>query len=614
MCDSLHECEDEKCRCAGKQADTGLPKTIIGFWFKYGFKTMPWVLTLWAALFILAEIGFKVINPLLYRWFVSVFESGLPIGADWISYALPPIITIFLLMLLFDIIDASKNLMQGRWTPKLARRISEKIFDWLYLQSSYFFHNTFAGKINSQANYISDGLRRVLREGMQFAVCFAAIVLNLGLIGMLNWKVATVMIAAFTFRFIWSLEWVGKMQGRFEKSSNLASSLNGRLIDSLSNFNIIKLFSATAREKRHMAEPRGELQTAQKKANDTMFLFWAVPSLLTTGSFIIVMLLCASMYFNGTMTIAEVVFAWSVYWANSEAVSQMVWTLPDLMENYGNARQAYAMINKPLDVIDASGAKILKATKGKIEFRDVSFRYKRAKPGKRMDVITGFNLVIKPGEKVGIVGRSGAGKTTLVNLLLRFYDLTRGKILIDGQDISKATQDSLHDAIAFIPQDPSMFNRKLCENIGYGKEGATADEIQDAAENASAKNFIMDAPDGFDTLVGDRGIKLSGGQRQRIAIARAFLKTAPILVLDEATSALDSETEAAIQKAIAKLSAKRTTIAIAHRLSTLRNMDRIIVMDRGRIVESGPHSELLKKKDGIYAKLWKMQSGGFIQE
>lgn len=575
---------------------------------------MPWTLGLWALLFVISEIGFKVVNPLLYKRFIAVFENGLPDGADWVSYALPTILLVFGFMIFFDGVEVWRNFIQGRYSPKLPRHLSEKVFDWLYLQSSYFFHNTFAGKINKQADYIADGFRRILRNGMQFILCFVAVIANLVLVSHLNWKIALVMIATFAFRFLWSAALAGPLLRRYEKASNLASLLSGKLIDSLSNFSIVKLFSATAREKKYMSETRQKLSDAHKSGNDTTLLFWSVPSMITTGSFIIIMLMFASMYFNGQITLAEIVFTWAVYWANSEAVSQMVWIIPDLMEDWGNARQAYAMINKPIDVVDAPGAKILKAPRGKIEFKNVSFKYKRAKPGKRKDVITNFSLTIKPGERVGIVGRSGAGKTTLVNLLLRFYDLTGGKILIDGQDISKATQDSLHDAIAFIPQDASMFNRKLCDNIGYGKEGAAPAEIEAAAEDASAKGFIMDAPDKFDTLVGDRGIKLSGGQRQRIAIARAFLKDASILVLDEATSALDSETEAAIQKAIAKLSAKRTTIAIAHRLSTLRHMDRIVVMDGGKIAEQGSHAELLKKKDGIYANLWKMQSGGFIQE
>ena len=228
-------------------------------------------------------------------------------------------------------------------------------------------------------------------------------------------------------------------------------------------------------------------------------------------------------------------------------------------------------------------------------------------------VLKDVTFTVNPGERVGIVGLSGAGKTTLVNLIMRFYDCVSGAIYIDGTDIKKVTQKSLHQNIAFIPQDTTMFNRTIRENIAYGRIGASDEDIFKAAHNAAADDFILTAPKKYDTIVGDRGIKLSGGQRQRISIARAFLKDAPILVLDEATSALDSETEDAIQKSFATLSKNRTTIVIAHRLSTLRNMDKLIVLDKGRIVETGTHKQLLSK-NGIYAKLWKMQSGGFISE
>ena len=228
-------------------------------------------------------------------------------------------------------------------------------------------------------------------------------------------------------------------------------------------------------------------------------------------------------------------------------------------------------------------------------------------------MLKNLSFRVESGERVGIVGLSGAGKTTLVNLMMRLYEPTDGAIYIDGQDIKSITQKSLRDNISFIPQETTMFNRTIRENIKYGRTSATNKEILRAAHEASAEDFILSAPQKYETYIGDRGIKLSGGQRQRIAIARAFLKDAPILILDEATSALDSETENTIQKSFAKLSNGRTTVVIAHRLSTLRNMDRLIVLDHGKIVESGTHKALLRK-NGIYAKLWKMQSGGFINE
>ena len=282
-------------------------------------------------------------------------------------------------------------------------------------------------------------------------------------------------------------------------------------------------------------------------------------------------------------------------------------SIKNFISTWGNAAGSYNALVKPISVQDDKDASELRVDAANINIENLRFKYNKN------FVINNLSLDIKSGEKIGIVGLSGAGKTTLVNLLMRLYDATDGRILIDGQDIKHVTQDSLRKNISFIPQDATMFNRTIRENIEYGKIGASDKEIMAAAKHASAHMFIKKSPHGYNSLVGDRGIKLSGGQRQRIAIARAFLKDAPILILDEATAALDSETESVIQESFDKLSNGRTTIVIAHRLSTLRNMDRIIVMSGGKIAESGTHNQLVRN-GGIYAGLWKMQSGGFIQE
>lgn len=310
---------------------------------------------------------------------------------------------------------------------------------------------------------------------------------------------------------------------------------------------------------------------------------------------------------NGEIKVSEIVFTMSVYFSVMGLISRIIGEIPGIVDMLGSAKKSYDELNIPLGITDIENAPDLVVTHGKIEFHNVWFRYKRKW------ILQNFNLTISAGERVGLVGASGAGKTTLVNLLMRFYDVSRGEILIDGQDIRTVSQDSLRRSIAFIPQEPTMFNRTIGENIGYGLVGATEQEIKSASRRAAAHDFIMATEKKYDSLVGDRGIKLSGGQRQRIAIARAFLKNAPILVLDEATSALDSETEVAIQNSFDELARGRTTIAIAHRLSTLRNMDKIVVLNHGRIIEQGTHSTLLRR-GGEYARLWKMQSGGFLQE
>jgi len=264
-------------------------------------------------------------------------------------------------------------------------------------------------------------------------------------------------------------------------------------------------------------------------------------------------------------------------------------------------------------VQDAPNAATLHVTQGEVQFDDVYFNYNNER-----QVLDGLTLTVRPGEKIGLVGRSGAGKSTLINLLLRFYDVERGHIRIDGQDISKVTQDSLRSAIGMVTQDTSLLHRSICDNIAYGRPDASREEIRAAAARAQADDFIQQLSDshgntGYDTLVGERGVKLSGGQRQRIAIARVMLKNAPILLLDEATSALDSEVEAAIQESLDEVMQGKTVIAIAHRLSTIAAMDRLIVMDQGQIIEQGSHAELLAM-NGVYARLWRHQSGGFLAE
>lgn len=313
------------------------------------------------------------------------------------------------------------------------------------------------------------------------------------------------------------------------------------------------------------------------------------------------------MYSIGQSTVADVSFALAIYGAISTITFNLVFTMKYFINKLGNAVGSYNTLIKPISVQDDENAPKLKIKNADIDIQKLSFKYNKK------FVLKDFDLHIQPGEKVGLVGLSGAGKTTLVNLIMRMYDPTSGQINISGQNIKHVTQDSLRQNIAFIPQDSTMFNRTLRENIAYGRPNASENEIISAAKKASAHAFICNANDGYNTLVGDRGIKLSGGQRQRIAIARAFLKDSPILILDEATAALDSETENAIQKSFMRLSKNRTTLVIAHRLSTLKNMDRIIVLDHGKIVESGTHEQLLRNKK-IYSRLWKMQSGGFIQE
>jgi ATP-binding cassette subfamily B multidrug efflux pump len=314
---------------------------------------------------------------------------------------------------------------------------------------------------------------------------------------------------------------------------------------------------------------------------------------------------------RGGIDVGVVAMAIPLTWQIAAAAGWVATQVTDIFENIGTIQEGMMTIARPIALNDAAGAEVLRVPRGAIRFDHVCFGY-----GQTNGLIDDLNLEIKPGQKIGLVGRSGAGKTTLVNLLLRFHDLEGGRILIDGQDISTVTQESLRGAISVVTQDTSLLHRSVRDNIAYGRPESTEAEIVAAAQRAHAHEFILGLEDwqgrrGYDAHVGERGVKLSGGQRQRIAIARVILKDAPILILDEATSALDSEVEAAIQESLVGLMTGKTVIAIAHRLSTIARMDRLLVMDKGRVIQSGTHAELLTR-GGLYADLWSHQSGGFI--
>jgi ATP-binding cassette subfamily B multidrug efflux pump len=320
-----------------------------------------------------------------------------------------------------------------------------------------------------------------------------------------------------------------------------------------------------------------------------------------------------ALWATGDATVGTVATALPLAWQLASMSGWVAYTITNIFEQVGTVQDGMKSIAVPRSMQDLPDAATLKVTRGEVVFDDVHFGY-----GTERGVLHGIAVAIKPGERIGLVGPSGAGKSTMVNLLLRFFDVDRGRILIDGQDIARVTQESLRANIAMVTQDTSLLHRSIMENIRYGRPEATDAEIREATERAHALEFIETLEDwqgrrGFEARVGERGVKLSGGQRQRIALARVILKNAPILVLDEATSALDSDVEAAIQEQLAVLMEGRTVIAIAHRLSTIARMDRLVVMDKGRVVETGSHGELLAR-DGMYARLWRRQSGGFLAD
>jgi len=383
----------------------------------------------------------------------------------------------------------------------------------------------------------------------------------------------------------------------------------GKVVDSISNVLNTRLFAHRHHEINVVKEAVGKTTEKDIHLQGFILRMRALWDITFVSLMIGMLVLLVSMYIQGKVTIGDFTFVMGL----SRAVVFPVWWLATQMIEFssdvGKCQQALSIITTSHSVTDAKNAVDLKVKDGAISFQKVNFNYEKASA-----VFNEVSVEVPAGQKVGLVGFSGAGKSTFVNLLLRFYDINSGEILIDGANITGVTQDSLRQNISMIPQDTSLYHRSLMENIRYGRLDASDEEVIDASRQAHCHDFISVLPEKYDSLVGERGIKLSGGQRQRIAIARAILKNAPILILDEATSALDSVTEKYIQQGLENLMAGRTSIVIAHRLSTLSQMDRILVFNNGHIIEDGPHEELLEITDGHYAKMWNMQAGGFLTQ
>ncbi len=389
----------------------------------------------------------------------------------------------------------------------------------------------------------------------------------------------------------------------------MVAELNGAAADIISNNLVVKTFAHEEHELSSVAKLTQKYQTVYRKDFRWMSIEGSGRLLVMATAQIIAIAVMAHLLFTGSLQLGIAVFIV----AYLQRVAAQIFSLGELVNGYDKVLLQAAPMTEILisddTIVDRTHAKRLHISKGSITFKDVSYHY----PDTKEPVLKELNLTIPAGQKVGVVGKSGAGKTTLTRLLLRFDDISSGSLTIDDQEVKRVSQQSLREAIAYVPQEPLLFHRSLQENIGYGNLNATPEEVEMAAKQAHALEFIQKLPDAFATIVGERGVKLSGGQRQRIAIARAILKNAPILVLDEATSALDSESEKLIQASLETLMKGRTSIVIAHRLSTIAKLDRIIVLDDGKIVEDGTHTELLNQ-NGTYAMLWKHQSGGFIDE
>lgn len=481
-------------------------------------------------------------------------------------------------------------------------------------QSLSFYSDEFAGRITTKVMQTALAVREVLFTTIEVVIAIGVYFITLlALAGSFDRRLMVPIVAWLVLYGLSCWYFVPRL-GRVGKAQADARALmTGRITDAYTNISTVKLFSHTQREAGFARQAMTEFMTTGYQQMRLVSGFEIVNHAL-----VVMLIVGASGYavflFSQGQVGAGAVAAVTAMTLRVSGMSHWImWEMASLFENIGTIQDGIGTLTRPRQVLDAPDARPLEVPRGEVRFERVRFGY-----GKPQAVIDDFQLVVRPGEKVGLIGRSGAGKSTLVNLLLRFYDLEGGRILVDGQDIAGVTQDSLRASVGMVTQDTSLLHRSVRDNIVYGRPGASEAEMVQAARRAQAHEFIQKLTDpqsrtGYDAHVGERGVKLSGGQRQRIAIARVMLKDAPILLLDEATSALDSEVEAAIQTSLTELMQGKTVIAIAHRLSTIAALDRLVVMDQGRIVEQGTHRELLAQ-GGLYAGLWAHQSGGFLGE
>lgn len=494
----------------------------------------------------------------------------------------------------------------SRLIPHLRSIIIKDTFDYVNKQSISYFTNEMAGNISNKFNQLQSGVVDFFFQMGNSMLEFCFLSITMIILGWVNWILGVVALVWSALMFLLGKYYGSKRAELSRKTSDKQSFSNGAIIDSIANYSEIKSFSNYKFERTNLLKSLREWRHTEsfelKQKNIIMFCLGFISEI----SAIMFMFLGVLLFYFKLINLTEFFFVITTIGRLSGLVFGVNWSVNNLSRILGQINSALKTLSVEPEITDSENAVELKASKAQIDFENINFSY----DGKNL-IFENFSLNIKTGEKVGIVGSSGAGKSTLIKLIARYFDVSSGHIKINGIDIRDITQDSLHKHISTIPQDVCLFNRSLKDNIRYGKTDASDSEIIKAAKKAYADKFIEKFPKTYDTKVGDRGVILSGGERQRVAIARAILKNAPILVFDEATSSLDSESEKYIQQSLKSLMKDKTVVAIAHRLSTLREMDRIIVMDNGKIIEQGTHLSLLRKK-GRYAKLFRMQSEGYI--
>ena len=586
------------------------PKGLFAFCRHYtkGFEKPLLIMSFLTATLAVLEVSLFGFMGQLVDWLVTKNPATLlqEEGPRLLGMSLMVLMLIPLLTLLHALI-AYQSLL-GNY-PMSIRWLAHK---YLLKQSISFYQNEFAGRVATKVMQTSLAVRetvmKLLDVLMYILVYFTSMVV---MMAKADWRLVLPM-ATWLVCYI-ALQWyfIPRLKRVSSEQADARSTMTGRIVDSYSNISTVKLFAHTRQEANYARSSMNEfLSTVHQQMRLVTGINVSVQVLNYLLAFAVAAL-SIWLWMGSAISVGAIAIAVSLALRLNGMSQWIMWEISALFENLGTVSDGMNTLSQPTQIEDKPDAKPLAIPHGGIRFDNVSFHY-----GEKIGVLQQLRLDIKPGEKIGLVGRSGAGKSTLVNLLLRFYDVESGAILIDGENIREVSQDSLRSNIGMVTQDTSLLHRSIRENILYGRPDATEVEMLAAIDKAQANDFIANLTDphgnrGLDAQVGERGVKLSGGQRQRIAIARVLLKDAPILVLDEATSALDSEVEAAIQESLYQLMQGKTVIAIAHRLSTIAAMDRLIVLDQGKIVEQGSHHELIAQ-GGIYAHLWERQTGGFL--
>ncbi len=579
---------------------TPIPKTAFRFigemsrpakWFAIG-----------ASVVVLIAAALSQASAIVFKWMVDAIETGDVERVLWLGLLYP--LAVFTIQILFRV----SGVLGLSWAVATKKYIGDVLFSYTAQHSHTYFSNRFAGSLlNKVTNVISAVDSLIMDFLWNYLATSVSLLVTLYFIFSIDVLSGVIFLLLIFVLVVVNVFFVKQKRKLSLDAAASGSRLRGTMVDIFTNMTAVRQYSARVHEETTINELGEEWKRLGTKSfmhtERTLMINSLILFIFMSGVFYVMSI----RWTTGSVTTGEFVFAVALF-------SQITGTLIFIgraMTHYarimGELEEGLDEIIVPIEIEDTRDALPLKISEGEIVFAETTFAYEGA------SVFKNFSLCIHPRTRIGLVGHSGAGKSTFVSLLLRQHDLTGGSIEIDDQDISEVTQDSLREAIAVVPQEPLLFHRSIRENIQYGKSGATEEEIIEAAKKAQAHEFISELPEGYETLVGERGVKLSGGQKQRVAIARAILKDAPILVLDEATSALDSESEVAIQKALETLMEGKTVIAVAHRLSTLRKMDRIIVLDRGQIVEDGDHTTL-SNAGGTYQRLWEHQAGGFLTE